>query len=136
MIGAPISETQGRKAVYLLTLPVSFLFTMGAGLAQNLETLLICRFLSGAFGSPSLAVGAGTIADIWVMEEGGGLASVLVILAPFMGPALGKFSMKTTYLTAVAKCPRSSYWWLHNYTSLLALVDVGDNHHWHSNVRP
>lgn len=96
MIGAPISETRGRKAVYLLTLPVSLLFTLGAGLAQNLETLLICRFLSGAFGSPTLAVGAGTIADIWIMEEGGGLASVLVILAPFMGPALGKFSMKGT----------------------------------------
>lgn len=96
MIGAPISETRGRKAVYLLTLPVSLLFTMGAGLAQNLETLLICRFLSGAFGSPTLAVGAGTIADIWIMEEGGGLASVLVVLAPFMGPALGKFSVKCT----------------------------------------
>lgn len=93
MIGAPISETRGRKAVYLLTLPISLIFTMGAGLAQNLETLLICRFLSGAFGSPALAVGAGTIADIWIMEEGGGLASVLVILAPFMGPALGKFSV-------------------------------------------
>lgn len=90
MIGAPISETQGRKAVYLITLPISLLFTMGAGLAQNIETLLICRFLSGAFGSPCLAVGAGTIADMWVLEEGGGMASVLVILAPFMGPALGK----------------------------------------------
>lgn len=90
MIGAPISETQGRKGVYLITLPISLLFTMGAGLAQNIETLLVCRFLSGAFGSPSLAVGAGTIADIWILEEGGGLASVLVILAPFMGPALGK----------------------------------------------
>lgn len=89
IIGAPISETQGRKAVYVLTLPLSLLFTLGAGLAQNFETLLVCRFLSGAFGSPALAVGAGTIADIWVLEEGGGLATVLVILAPFMGPALG-----------------------------------------------
>lgn len=90
MIGAPISETQGRKAVFLITIPISLLFTMGAGLAQNIETLLICRFFSGAFGSPTLAVGAGTIADIWVLEEGGGLAAILVILAPFMGPALGK----------------------------------------------
>lgn len=107
MIGAPISETRGRKAVYLSTLPISLLFTMGAGLAQNLETLLICRFLSGAFGSPTLAIGAGTIADVWILEEGGGLASVLVILAPFMGPALGMFSAKGTCLTTAANIPNS-----------------------------
>ncbi|RPB17190.1 MFS general substrate transporter [Morchella conica CCBAS932] len=113
IIGAPISETQGRKAVYVLTLPLSLLFTLGAGLAQNFETLLVCRFLSGAFGSPALAVGAGTIADIWVLEEGGGLATVLVILAPFMGPALGPLIGGYTVL-------RRSWEWL-----MWALLIVG-----------
>lgn len=66
VVGAPISETAGRKAVYLTTLPIFLLFTMGAGLAQNAASLLVCRFFAGTFGAPALAVGAGTVADIWV----------------------------------------------------------------------
>ncbi|KAI9690933.1 MAG: hypothetical protein M1822_008553 [Bathelium mastoideum] len=89
VIGAPISETRGRKAVYLTTLPVFLLFTMGAGLAKNIEIFIICRFLSSTFGSPALAVGAGTVADIWDMEHGGGLATVLIVSTFFLGPSLG-----------------------------------------------
>jgi MFS family permease len=89
VLGAPISETRGRKAVYLVTLPLFLLFTMGAGLAQNIQTFIICRFLSSTVGSPALAVGAGTIADIWDMEHGGGLATVLITSTFFMGPSLG-----------------------------------------------
>ncbi len=89
MIGAPISETFGRKAVYLLSLPISILFTMATGLAQNIQTVLICRFLSGSFGAPAVAVGAGTIADVWDLQHGGGLATVLFTLMPFVGSALG-----------------------------------------------
>ncbi|KAI1127289.1 MFS multidrug transporter-like protein [Nemania abortiva] len=89
VIGAPISEIQGRKAVYLITLPIFLLFTAGAGLSRNIQSLIIFRFLSGMFGSPSLAVGAGTVADIWDMEHGGGLASVLIVSTFFLGPSLG-----------------------------------------------
>ncbi|RYP54496.1 hypothetical protein DL768_000698 [Monosporascus sp. mg162] len=89
VVGAPISETQGRKAVYLITLPIFLLFTTGAGLARNIQTLIICHFLSSTFGSPALAVGAGTVADIWDMEHGGGLATVLITCTFFLGPSLG-----------------------------------------------
>ena len=89
MIGAPISETLGRKPVYLISLPVSILFTMGTGLAQNIGTVLVCRFLSGSFGAPAVAVGAGTISDIWDLQHGGGLATVFFVLMPFVGSALG-----------------------------------------------
>lgn len=65
MIGAPNSETFGGKAVYLLSLPISILFTVATGLSQNIETVLICRFLPGSFGAPAVAVGAGTIAEMW-----------------------------------------------------------------------
>ncbi|RYP19221.1 hypothetical protein DL767_009689 [Monosporascus sp. MG133] len=99
VIGAPISETRGRKAVYLITLPIFLLFTTGAGLARNIQTLIICRFLSATFGSPALAVGAGTVADIWDMEHGGGLATVLItctfFLGPSLGPLIGGYTMET-----------------------------------------
>lgn len=57
VLAAPISETFGRRVVYLTTLPLAALFSLGAGLSQNLASLMICRFFAGFFGSPVLAVG-------------------------------------------------------------------------------
>ena len=89
-IGAPISETFGRRPIYLISLPVSILFTMATGLAKNFATILVCRFLAGTFGAPAVAVGAGTIADVWDLQRGaGGLATILFVLAPFAGSAIG-----------------------------------------------
>lgn len=99
VIGAPISETRGRKAVYIITLPIFLLFTAGAGLSRNIQSFIILRFLSSTFGSPALAVGAGTVADIWDMEHGGGLATVLItstfFLGPSLGPLIGGYTLET-----------------------------------------
>jgi MFS family permease len=89
VIGAPISETRGRKAVYGLTLPVFLLFTIGCGLSKNITSLLICRFFAAAAGSPCLAIGGGTVADLGDMREGGGLAAILIVQTIFLGPTLG-----------------------------------------------
>ena len=101
MLGGPVSEFHGRKTVYLLTLPVFILFTMGAGLSQDIVSLLVCRFFSALSGSPALAVSAGTVADVWDMEHGGGLAAVLVtqvaFLGPTVGPLIGGFVMQTRH---------------------------------------
>ena len=98
MIGAPISETFGRKKVYIYTMPISLLFTMATGLSQNIATIIICRFFSSTFGAPAVAVGAGTISDVWELQHGGGLATVLFILAPFVGsslaPLVGGYTME------------------------------------------
>ncbi|MCJ1387904.1 hypothetical protein MMC18_000747 [Xylographa bjoerkii] len=88
VLAAPLSETLGRKAVYMTSLPMLAAFTLGAGFSQNFATLLICRFFAGFFGSPTLAVGAGTNADLWPPVDRA-VATVLFILAPFAGPALG-----------------------------------------------
>lgn len=88
MIAAPISETVGRRIVYLTLFPISLLFTLGAGLAQNVGTLLICRFLAGTIGSGCLAIGAGTNSDLYAPLNRGPVASFFLIM-PFAGPALG-----------------------------------------------
>lgn len=54
----------GRRPVYLISIPIFGLACLGAGLAQNMQALLIFRFLAGFLGGPTLAVGAGTIADL------------------------------------------------------------------------
>ncbi|PWW80165.1 MFS general substrate transporter [Tuber magnatum] len=88
MFSAPLSEVFGRKMVYFVNLPIFLLFTMGAGLAQNIQTLVICRMFSGIFGGPAVAVSAGSFVDVWDLKSSGSAVSVQAI-ASFMGPALG-----------------------------------------------
>ena len=88
VLAAPISETKGRKVVYLTTLPVAALFTLGAGFSKSLRSLVITRFFAGFFASPVLAVGGGTNNDLWFPVYRANATS-LFLLAPFLGPALG-----------------------------------------------
>ena len=88
MIASPLSETNGRKFVYSSSSIIFGLFTVGAGVAQNMATLCICRFFAGTFGGSPLAVGGGSVADIWSVEARA-LPSGVFILMPFLGPAMG-----------------------------------------------
>ncbi|KAF2816742.1 MFS general substrate transporter [Mytilinidion resinicola] len=90
VLAAPVSESLGRSIVYRTTLPVSMLFTLGAGFSNSFAALLVCRFFAGFFGSPVLAVGAGTNADIWPPRQRA-IATSFFLMAPFAGPALGPF---------------------------------------------
>ena len=88
ILSAPLSETFGRKIAYLSTIPISLLFTLGAGYSQNFGSLVVCRFFAGAFGAGCLAVGAGTNSDLWPPISRAA-ASAVFLLAPFLGPAIG-----------------------------------------------
>lgn len=88
IIAAPMSETYGRHIVYLVSVPVAALFTMGTGFSQNIWTLCILRFFSGLAFSPALAIGAGTIADMNPNHRRTA-PSAIYVLSPFLGPALG-----------------------------------------------
>lgn len=88
VLAAPISESKGRRVVYLVSLPLAALFTLGAGFSQNFASLAITRFFAGFFGSPVLAVGAGTNVDLWAPVHRAVAASAF-LLAPFLGPAIG-----------------------------------------------
>lgn len=88
IIAAPMSETYGRHIVYLLSVPIAILFTIGTGFSQNIWTLCILRFFSGMAFSPALAIGAGTIADM-TKNEHRTIPSTFYVLSPFLGPALG-----------------------------------------------
>lgn len=90
VLAAPLSEIHGRSIVYKTSLPVMMLFTLGAGFSQNFGSLLVCRFFAGFFGSPVLAVGAGTNADLFPPRMRA-IATTFFLLAPFAGPSLGPF---------------------------------------------
>lgn len=88
MIAAPLSETSGRRAVYLSCLPIFALFTIGAGLSKTFTPLVVCRFFAGVFGSPPLSIGAGTNADMYPPAQRA-MVTCFFIVTPFLGPVLG-----------------------------------------------
>ncbi|GKT40285.1 polyamine transporter 4 [Colletotrichum spaethianum] len=82
IVGGPLSETVGRHPVYLISLPLGGLFTLG--LCRNLYPALPRGFCL----SPSLAIGSGTINETFRPSERA-LPSTTYILMPFLGPGLG-----------------------------------------------
>lgn len=88
LLAAPLSEIFGRRIIYWTTLPMLLLFTGIAGASDSVALLIVMRFLAGAGGSGTLAIGAGTIADLWD-QKSSGKAALGFVMAPFLGPALG-----------------------------------------------
>ncbi|PYH89988.1 MFS general substrate transporter, partial [Aspergillus ellipticus CBS 707.79] len=64
LVGAPLSEIYGRKAVFLITTPIFVLFLLGAGFSTNIASLTVCRFFAGVFASPSISNASATILDV------------------------------------------------------------------------
>jgi MFS family permease len=89
LILAPLSEFIGRRWLYRVTSASIVAFAGGSGAARNYATHLICRFLCGFLGSAGVAIGAGTILDIWGMSRAGQLGRLFFIMGPFLGPSLG-----------------------------------------------
>ena len=64
------------------------IFNAGAAGSQNIQTLVVLRFLAGAFGSSPLTNAGGVIADMFPASDRG-LAMSLFAAAPFLGPVIG-----------------------------------------------
>ena len=82
----------GRNPIYLSTLAVFILIQIPIGLATNIQTVIIFRFLSGVFGSPPQAIGGATLADIYLPKRRSyaiGLWELSGWAAPALGPLIG-----------------------------------------------
>ncbi|KAL4892050.1 major facilitator superfamily domain-containing protein [Aspergillus ambiguus] len=87
-VWAPLSESIGRQLPFFLSFGAMTALLAGCAGAQNIWTLLILRFLAGAFGSSPLTNAGGVISDMTTARYRG-LALSLFAAAPFMGPVLG-----------------------------------------------
>ena len=85
---APASELIGRRYVFLISGATLTAFIAGAAGSQNIQTLIILRFLGGSLGSAPMAVSGGVIADTFPALSRG-LAGGLFCTAPFLGPTVG-----------------------------------------------
>lgn len=97
MIWAPMSEIPetGRNPVYIGTLVVFVFFNFAVIYAKNFGMLLAFRFLTGFFGSPVLATGGATLADIYAPAKRAyaiGIWGLAAICGPVLGPLIGGFA--------------------------------------------
>ncbi|KAK3671956.1 hypothetical protein LTR78_008131 [Recurvomyces mirabilis] len=94
LIGSPLSETSGRKIVLLINTPLFALFTLGAGLAKNIETLIICRFFAGVFAAPAVGNASATLTD-YAASQYRGISFAFYYSMPtfgaYVGPLIGGF---------------------------------------------
>ncbi|EYE97665.1 MFS transporter [Aspergillus ruber CBS 135680] len=88
LIWAPLSETFGRRNIFIMTYGLMTAFNAGACGSQNIQTLIILRFFGGFFGSSPFGNSGGTIADMFASSERG-IAVSMYSAAPFLGPCLG-----------------------------------------------
>lgn len=97
VISSPLSETFGRKAVYLTTLPLFDIFVLGCALSRDIAQLTICRFFSGLFAAPAVSVAAATITDFsFPSTRAIPLSAYFTI--PFVGSTLGYETEMPTHL--------------------------------------
>ena len=59
MIWAPLSELYGRQIIFTVTYGVLTAFNAAAAGSQNMTTLIVLRFMAGAFGSSPLTNAGG-----------------------------------------------------------------------------
>lgn len=85
---APLSEIYGRQIIHCITLFGLTVFSGAAAGAQNIQTLLILRFLAGIFGASPMTNSAGVLGDIWPSSHRG-LAMTIFSVAPSLGPVFG-----------------------------------------------
>ncbi|CAF1486161.1 unnamed protein product, partial [Adineta ricciae] len=88
LLWAPFSEILGRRILFIGTYAALTAFNTGTAASQNMATVIILRFFSGASGSSPLTNAGGTIADIFSAKQRG-LAMTIFAAAPFMGGFTG-----------------------------------------------
>jgi len=88
LILAPLSETFGRKVLYLWCFTIFTLLQIPTALAKTLPVLVTLRTLAGFFGSVGIANGGGTISDMYDPSERANIFG-WYLLGPLLGPSLG-----------------------------------------------
>lgn len=69
LIWSPLSGFYGRRPVYLASLPLTVVATIGVAFSKTVPQLIATRILQGLGSSSSLAIGAGVVGDIFAPEQ-------------------------------------------------------------------
>ncbi|KAJ8591494.1 MFS general substrate transporter [Rhizopogon salebrosus TDB-379] len=121
LIWGPLSEQYGRRPIFIVSFSIQTCFQIGCALSQNAASILVFRFLSGAFAAAPLANSAALVSDIWDASERG-TAIAIFALTPLAGPALGP--ILTGYLIIAGVSWRWVFWILTFFSGICWLLIV------------
>ncbi len=88
----------GRNPIYIGTLLAFVLLQLAIVYAKNFGMLLAFRFITGFIGSPVLATGGASIADMYAPNKqvyGISCWGIAAVLGPAMGPLVGGFAAES-----------------------------------------
>ena len=91
----------GRKLPIMIAMFGFSVFCFGCAAAKDLQTIMLCRFFTGFFGSCPLAVVAAVFADMFDNTQRGTaivIFSSMVFMGPMLGPFIGGFINKNSSL--------------------------------------
>jgi multidrug resistance protein len=94
LVLAPVSEIYGRRPVYILSFACFTVLNVGCALSPNIAVLSTLRFFSGIAGSAGPSLSAGSIGDMFIVEQRGrpqALASFGPVFGPVLGGVIGGF---------------------------------------------
>lgn len=96
---SPLAEFYGRRPIYLVSFLSFLIFLIPSAVAQNIETIIVTRFLQGLAGSAFLSVSGGTVGDLFSRDDMQA-PMALFTLAPFIGPSTGPLigGLENTFL--------------------------------------
>ncbi|PWY84775.1 MFS general substrate transporter [Aspergillus heteromorphus CBS 117.55] len=100
LIWAPLSELKGRRLPIIIAMLGFGIFNTAVAVAKDLQTIMICRFFCGIFGSSPLAVVAAIFSDIYDNRTRGvaiAMFASTVFLGPLLAPFIGGF-INSSYL--------------------------------------
>ncbi|TGO45286.1 hypothetical protein BCON_0405g00050 [Botryotinia convoluta] len=102
LLFVPLTETSGRMPGYFGAYIVFLIFLIPCGVAQNFETMVVCRFFGGGASSVAINIVGGTISDVWKGPQQRSLPLSLFGTTSVIGIALGPFvggAITSTYLS-------------------------------------
>ncbi|KAE8211621.1 hypothetical protein CF327_g4643 [Tilletia walkeri] len=100
LIWAPTSEVVGRKPVYVGSFIALTAFGLGVAFAQNMQTIVICRFFSGVCGSSALNNVAASISDMTRVRNRLRFNTAYRLVSfggPTLGPIVGTFVLRVGF---------------------------------------
>ncbi|KAI9675315.1 MAG: hypothetical protein M1817_001218 [Caeruleum heppii] len=111
IIWGPLSELYGRMIPLFGGFAGFIIFQIPVAVAQNVHTIMLCRFFGGVFGSAPVSIAGGLLADFWNPVDRGAAVCIFAattFLGPVAGPIIGGFITPsylgwrwTAYITAI-----------------------------------
>lgn len=94
IVWGPASEMFGRQPPLIIGMFGYAVFAFACATAKDTQTLMICRFFMGAFGTTALVVGPAISADVFnTAERGKAISFVILVLncGPMVAPAINGY---------------------------------------------